>query len=156
MNGPNTVDGQPFPKNHEGHSGWTIQQIDDIVPDPALDETPHIILLHIGTNDMYQTPTGAPDRLGTLIDQLIQAAPDALLVVAKIIPFPGGASAVDTFNAAVPGVVKARADAGKHIILVDQFTGFPTSELGDGVHPNAAGYARMAGVWYDAIESYLR
>jgi lysophospholipase L1-like esterase len=155
MNGPTMVDGQPFPRNHEGHSGWTIKQIDDIVPDPALDETPHIILLHIGTNDMYQMPSGAPERLGTLIDQLITAAPDALLVVAKIIPFPQGASAIDTFNAAVPGVVKQRADAGKHIILVDQFTGFPTSELGDGVHPNEAGYNRMAGVWYDAIESYL-
>jgi lysophospholipase L1-like esterase len=155
MNGPTMVDGQTFPRNHEGHSGWTIKQIDDIVPDPALDETPHIILLHIGTNDMYGMPNGAPDRLGTLIDQLITAAPDALLVVAKIIPFPGAASTVDTFNAAVPGVVKARADAGKHIILVDQFTGFPTSELGDGVHPNEAGYNRMAGVWYDAIESYL-
>ena len=34
-------------------------------------------------------------------------------------------------------------------------TDFPTSELGDGVHPNQAGYARMAGVWYEAIEPYL-
>ncbi len=59
MNGPTMVDGQTFPRNHEGHSGWTIKQIDDIVPDPALDETPHIILLHIGTNDMYGMPNGA-------------------------------------------------------------------------------------------------
>jgi lysophospholipase L1-like esterase len=51
--------------------------------------------------------------------------------------------------------VQTRASAGKHVILVDQFTGFPTSELGDGVHPNQAGYARMAGVWYEAIKSYL-
>jgi lysophospholipase L1-like esterase len=45
---------------------------------------------------------------------------------------------------------------GRHVILVDQFTGFPNSELDDGVHPNPAGYARMAGVWYRAISSYLR
>lgn len=155
MNGPSMVDGMTFPKNHEGHSGWTIQQIDDIVPSPALGPDPHIILLHIGTNDMYQTPAGAPDRLGTLIDQIVADLPDALLVVAKIIPLSSGASAVNTFNATVPGLVEERANAGKHVILVDQFEGFPTSELGDGVHPNETGYARMAAVWYEAIESYL-
>jgi lysophospholipase L1-like esterase len=48
-------------------------------------------------------------------------------------------------------VIKQRADAGKHVQLVDMFTGFPSSELADGVHPNQQGSARMAGVWYAAI-----
>lgn len=156
MNGPSMVDGVTFPKAHEGHSGWTISQIDGIVPSPALNPEPNIILLHIGTNDMYQTPSGAPDRLGTLIDQIVQELPDTLLVVSTIIPLPSSSGPVNTFNAAVPGVVNARKDAGKHVLLVDQFTGFPTNELGDGVHPNQAGYSRMAGVWYAAISSYLK
>jgi hypothetical protein len=155
MNGPTMVSGQPFPRSHEGHSGWTIAQIDGITPDPALDPVPHIVLLHIGTNDVSAMGSGAPMRLGALIDQIVAELPNALLVVAKIIPFPGAASQVNTFNAAVPGVVQERANAGKHVILVDQFTGFPTSELGDGVHPNEAGYTRMAGVWFTAISSYL-
>ncbi len=49
---------------------------------------------------------------------------------------------IGTYNAAVPGVVQTRASAGKHVILFDQFTGFPTSKLGYGVHPNQAGHAR--------------
>ncbi|WP_437678219.1 SGNH/GDSL hydrolase family protein [Sorangium sp. So ce131] len=156
MNGPTMVDGVPFPRNHEGISGQTIQQIADRVPTPALREVPHIVLVHAGTNDMYQTPNGAPMRLGALLDELIAEAPDALIVVSNIIPFPGAAGAVDTFNAAIPALVEERAAAGAHIVFADQFTGFPTSELGDGVHPNEAGYARMAGVWYDAIDDYLR
>jgi hypothetical protein len=156
MNGPMMVAMQPFPRNHEGHSGWTISQIDGIVPSPALTPDPHIILLHIGTNDMYQMPNGAPDRLGTLIDAILTELPDSLLVVSTIIPFPQGSAAVSTYNSAVPGVVKMRADAGKHILLVDQFKDFPTSELGDGVHPNQTGYGRMGRVWYEAIKSYLR
>jgi lysophospholipase L1-like esterase len=156
MNGPTMVDGQMFPRAHEGHSGWTIMQIDGIVPTPALGVDPHIILLHIGTNDINGNANGAPDRLGTLLDQIIADSPDALLVVAQIIPFPGRASQVQAFNAAVPPLVTARANMGRHVILVDQFTGFPNSELDDGVHPNPAGYARMAGVWYRAISSYLR
>ncbi|WP_437276734.1 SGNH/GDSL hydrolase family protein [Sorangium sp. So ce375] len=156
MNGPAMVDGKPFPRNHEGISGETIQQIANRIPTPGLRDMPHIVLLHAGTNDMYQTPNGADTRLGALIDELIANAPDALIVVSNIIPFPNGANAVSTYNAKVPGVVQERASKGAHVIFVDQFKDFPTSELGDGVHPNKAGYARMAGVWYDAISDYLR
>lgn len=155
MNGPNMVAGKSFPRAHEGHSGWTISQIDGIVPTPALGVNPHIVLLHIGTNDMYQGASGAEQRLGALIDQIIQTLPDALLVVSTIIPFPGSASNVTTYNTAVPGVVDARAKQGKHVLFVDQFQGFPTSELADGVHPNAAGYARMAEAWYASISKFL-
>jgi lysophospholipase L1-like esterase len=158
MNGPTTVANQPFPRNHEGHSGWTIQQLDtDRVPSPALDDDPHIVLLHIGTNDMWQGADGAPERLAALIDQIVADLPQALLVVAKIVPFPAQSSKVETFNAAIPALIEERATAGKHIVLVDQFTGFDDEEeLQDGVHPNAAGYARMAETWYAAISSYLR
>ncbi|WP_437874836.1 SGNH/GDSL hydrolase family protein [Sorangium sp. So ce513] len=156
MNGPAMVEGVPFPRNHEGISGETIQQIANRVPTPALREMPHIVLLHAGTNDMYRDPNGADSRLGALLDELITEAPDALIVVSSIIPFPGGANAVNTYNATIPGLVEARAKAGAHIVYVDQFAGFPTSELGDGVHPNQAGYARMARVWYEAISDYLR
>jgi hypothetical protein len=154
-NGPQMVDGQPFPRSHEGHSGWTVSQIDGIVPSPALNPDPHIILLHIGTNDMYQMPSGATDRLETLIDAILMELPDSLLVVSNIIPLPQSAGAVTTYNAPIPGMVMERANAGKHILFVNQFDDFPTSELGDGVHPNQAGYERMARKWYAAISDYL-
>ena len=156
---------------HEGHSGWTIQQDDDLVTGKSTanndgvnytgkkvvaDFTPHIVLIHLGTNDMYQTPAGAPDRLGTLIDHVVTDAPNALVVVSSIIPFPSGASAVTTFNKAVPGVVQARASAGKHVIYVDMFAALTTSDLGsDQIHPNEGGYEKMAVVWYNAIKTYL-
>ena len=154
-NGPNTVSGVTFPKSHEGHFGWTISQVDGIVPDPTLNVSPHIVLLHLGTNDMNLSPSGAANRLGSLMDQIVTDLPNALLVVATIIPLPSKVSDVNTYNAAIPGLVQTRSSAGKHVILVDQFNGFPTSELGDGVHPNQAGYTRMAGVWYEGIKSYL-
>lgn len=155
-NGPNTVSGVTFPKSHEGHFGWTIGQVDDLIPTPALDPAPQIVLLHLGTNDINQNLlSGAPERLGSLIDQIIVKLPSALIVVAKIIPEPSKANDITSFNNAIPQVVQTRANAGKHVILVDQFSGFPSSELGDGVHPNQAGYTRMAGVWYAAIKGYL-
>lgn len=154
-NGPSEVDGAAFPQQHEGHTGWTIQQIDDIVPVPALNDTPHIILLHIGTNDMFLGPAGAAERLNELLDELTEAAPSALLIVSKIIPFPGAGAAVGAYNADVEQVVNRHLDAGSSIVLVDQFDGFPTEELADGVHPNQAGYQRMATIWFEALAPLL-
>lgn len=158
MNGPRMVEGAPFPRNNEGHSGWKIKQLEPLIPAPALDMTPHIVLLMIGTNDVAQNDDlgNAPQRLAALLDLVSEHAPNALIVVATILPLGRSSSAVETYNKAIPALVTERASAGKQILLVDQFEGFPTSELGDGVHPNQQGYERMATVWYEAISGLLR
>lgn len=88
--------------------------------------------------------------------RLSVAAPDALVVVARLIPVTFSDAAVVTYNNALGAIVETRASAGEHVVLVDMHTGFPASELPDGVHPNAAGFARMANVWYTAIGDLLR
>jgi lysophospholipase L1-like esterase len=157
MNGPSMVDGVSFPRSNEGHSGWKIDQLLPLIPQPALAQHPHIILLMIGTNDVAQNDDlpNAPERLDALLGKLIGEAPQALIVVAQITPLSFGGTGVDAFNAALPAIVEARAKGGEHVMLVDMHTGFPTSLLGDGVHPNQTGYERMAGVWYAAIGGLL-
>ncbi len=156
-NGPTMVDSMPFPQSNEGHSGYTIAQMQPYVSSD-MKYAPNIILLHIGTNDTYGSdPTNAPSRLATLVDNLLTAYPDALLVVAKIIPYPSKASNVTLINDSIPTLVQDRAGMGKHIIMVDLFTGFMTSSMlaGDGIHPNQTGYNFMGDGWYAGISSYL-
>ena len=81
-NGPTQVSGQTFPRMHEGHPGWTIDPgynvisssyggISSLVPSPALNGDPHIILLHIGTNDLFARDTAnMSTRLEALIDKI--------------------------------------------------------------------------------------
>jgi lysophospholipase L1-like esterase len=158
QNGPNTVDNVAFPRRHEGHSGWRINQLLDLTPSPAFATIPHLVLLMIGTNDAINNDnlSQAPARLGNLLDEIVTAAPNALVVVAKITPLQSNNDRVIAYNDALPAVLNQRISNGKHLLLVDQYTGFPMSELADGIHPNTAGYTRMAGVWYTAIEPYLR
>ncbi|HEY9060498.1 MAG TPA: GDSL-type esterase/lipase family protein, partial [Pseudobacteroides sp.] len=143
-------------KNHEGHSGWTISQIDTNINTWMDTYKPQIVLLHIGTNDMYQTPTGAHERLSTLIDKICAKLPaGGKLYVSDIIPFPMSASNVTAYNAKIPGIVQQKAATGKPVYFVEMFKALTSSDLADGVHPNATGYNKMADVWYNAIKADL-
>jgi lysophospholipase L1-like esterase len=156
-NGPGSVSGKTFPKSHEGHDGITVTGITGYVP-PAksFSTTPHIVLLHIGTNDMTSNadPTTTANQLSTLVTNLVTAAPDALIVVAKIVPLGYGSSNYTSYIAKIPDVVKAHA--GKNVVMVDMST-LPGSDIrGSGnVHPTDQGYADMANLWYGAIKGFL-
>jgi lysophospholipase L1-like esterase len=158
-NGPSTVSGQTFPKNHEGHDGISVTGITGYVPPKkAFPTTPHIVLLHIGTNDMTSNanPTTTASQLDTLVTNVVQAAPDALVVVAKIVPLGYSNTNYDQYIAKIPDVVKSHASKGEHVIMVDMST-LPGSDIrGNGnVHPTDKGYADMADLWYGVIKGYL-
>jgi lysophospholipase L1-like esterase len=58
-------------------------------------------------------------------------------------------------------VVQARANAGKHIRLVDMWpviagdTNYKTTLLTDTWHPNSAGYDLIGTAWYEAFSDVL-
>jgi lysophospholipase L1-like esterase len=140
-------------QNHEGHPGWRIDQIDAAVTGWLTTYQPDVVLLHIGTNDVIQdyALSQAPDRLAALLDHITAADPQAEVDVAAIVPFADAAreAAVRTYNAAIPGIVSARAGAGKHVALVDMHAAIGTADLSaDGVHPSTGGYSKMAARWY--------
>lgn len=164
--GPAQVSGQPFPRNHEGHAGWTIDPgynmisssysgISKLVPSPALDANPHVILLMIGTNDLFARDTAnMATRLEVLLDKVVEHAPQALVVLAQLTPLGHNDPNLTAYNAKIPEIVQARAAKGQHIIGVDM-SKLPTSQLADGTHPNDQGYAYMANIWHAAIKDLL-
>jgi lysophospholipase L1-like esterase len=158
-NGPSTVSGKTFPKTHEGHDGISITGITGYVPPKkAFIATPHIVLVHIGTNDMTSNadPTTAANQLDTLVTNLVAAAPDALIVVAKIVPLGYTSTNYNSYIAKIPDVVKTHATKNQNVILVEM-SNLPASDIrGSGnVHPTDQGYADMATIWYNAIKGYL-
>ncbi|HET7544167.1 MAG TPA: SGNH/GDSL hydrolase family protein [Polyangiaceae bacterium] len=158
MNGPAMAGGMAFPKNHEGHSGYTIDQMKPFAMTTDVPYMPNMILLHIGTNDTYgSSPAAAPTRLSSLVDLITSTYPNALLVVAKIVPYPSQAANVKIINDSIPDLVAKNQTAGKHVIMADCFTGFTTSSMlsSDSIHPNQTGYNFMGDQFYSVISSYL-
>ncbi len=165
--GPDTVSGVTFPKNHEGHDGYTVGPdkstygtpgLTSLIPSPAFSTIPDIVLLHIGTNDITSTTVASTTstRLDALLTTIVGVAPKALIVVAQITPVGYTSADLTSYNSKIPGIVQTHAGQGQHMISVDM-SKMPTSDLSsDNVHPNDQGYAYMATVWYAAIKGYLR
>ena len=143
-------------KNHEGHSGWRIDQISNNINSWMDTYKPQIVLLHIGTNDISQKYdlNNAPSRLSGLIDKICAKLPaGGKLYVASIIPI--SYADVKSYNSSLAGVVKDKTNQGKPVYMVDMYSALTTNDLGDGVHPNANGYNKMADVWFNAIKADL-
>jgi lysophospholipase L1-like esterase len=141
-------------RDHEGHTGWRIDQLDAKVADWLRASNPHVVLLHVGTNDVTQNHNlaNAPARLSALIDKILLHAPGVELFVAQIAPVSNQThqTRLRAFNAAIPGVV---AGKGPRVHVVDMHSAVSVSELADGIHPTAAGYDKMAAAWYAALRS---
>jgi len=171
-NGPSDVDGTPFPRNHEGHGGFTIDTdsghsgISGAITDDALDDfDPDIVLLMIGTNDINGNVdvNNAPQRLGNLIDDIIARAPDTLVVVASVVPVIDTSTdaKITQYNAGVEEAALARATEGAHVVFVDNYAAihevasWQTALMADNLHPNDAGYGVLGQSFFAAIDEYL-
>jgi lysophospholipase L1-like esterase len=142
-------DGTGSDINHEGHGGWTIDELSGQL-DGWLDAyRPDVVLLHAGTNNITQGDSDATTarKLSAMIDQIRTARPDAYIFVAQIITsrVPREAAVDRAYNRLIPQLVAAKQD--DRITVVDQ-SSVAGIDLHDLHHPNDFGYSKMAWNWY--------
>jgi lysophospholipase L1-like esterase len=150
-------------QEHEGHSGWRIEQITGQAPAWLRAYQPEVVLLLIGTNDMAQNydPGGAPGRLATLLDTITNTLPQTQVVVSSIPRMgPGPSDVLDriqAYNAAIPGIVQEKAAAGRKIRYVDAFSVITPDDLaGDWTHMATGGNDKLAATFHPALRDILR
>ncbi len=84
------VDSDPaFDSDHEGHGGWRSDQISYNIESWVKLNTPDIVLLHVGTNDLAQgySPSHVVEHIGKIIEILRLYNPEIIIFVAQIIPY---------------------------------------------------------------------
>ena len=155
-----------FDGDHEGHGGFSATGIADQnqLPPWLAATNPHIVLMHLGTNDMWGGFIPLSSILAAytkLIGQMRANNPSVKILVAQIIPMdpPGCATCapgVVALNNAIPGWAAGLSTTQSPIVVVDQWTGFNTvTDTGDGVHPNDAGFQKMSDRWYPPLAQVL-
>jgi acyl-CoA thioesterase-1 len=148
-------------KHHEGHPGWRIDNIDEQAAGWVSAYQPDAILLLVGTNDILQNYhlEEAPDRLDQLVGHLVNSKPVQWVFVSSLLPLadPALDAEAQAYDTAIERKVLARQAQGQSVVWVDMYheSGVKIEELGDGIHPGAEGYEKMAPVWYRAIARTL-
>lgn len=149
--------------NHEGHSGWKIDQIYSNMVNVVFGQTedPDVILIMIGTNDFGQNydVNNATNRMNTLITLLTTRWPHCKVVVASLTKRgePLNTNIQTNFNNSLPGIVSNFAAAGKQVTFTDMYTAVPVDAVNmpDSLHPNTTGYGRMATNWFAAVTNVI-
>jgi acyl-CoA thioesterase I len=162
-----------FDIDHEGHWGKKPSEILTLMQAVANwdKQTPGIVLLHAGTNEVWTAgtetaaaiSTRAIADLGKVIDFLRTKNPKVLIFVAKIIPlntlkYAGGiADSIDAINQKISAMVDAKTTVDSPVAVVDQANGFTDDDfLPDGIHPNEVGEKKLAAKWLKSIEPVLQ
>jgi len=158
--------GLPHDTDHEGHSGFAITGIADQnqLPPWLTAARPDIIVMHLGTNDMWggfiplQTKITA---LTKLIGQMRANNPNIKIVMAQIIPMNAAGcttcmSDVVAFNNAIVPLAASLTTAQSPIFIVDQWTGFDVvADTFDAVHPITSGFIKMANKFFPVVAQAL-
>jgi len=153
-----------FDPDNEGHPGWRDDDIAANISDWLQNTPADIILLHIGTNGLDPDPNDVKN----ILDEIDRFSPDVWVVLARIInrqdhvcPDP---STTTTFNDNVENMALGRVN--DRIVIVDMECGAgldyrqdKTSpyvyDMYDTLHPNEAGYAKMADAWFQGLQLIL-
>jgi lysophospholipase L1-like esterase len=150
--------------DHEGHNGWHAaggtdggllpNVYDWLAANPA-----EIVLLHIGTNDITDANQDV-NEVNDILDEIDRFEVDSnevITVVLALIINRQTYSAVTTqFNNGLNTMALNRIAGGDDIIIVDMENALNyLTDMADELHPNNSGYAKMADVWYEALNNYF-
>jgi lysophospholipase L1-like esterase len=169
---PPDYKGRKFDADHEGHWGWTADQILGI-RNNLLEKTgsgklsawlkgytPDIVLLHLGHNDagLGEPADQTKEELKKIISLLREDNSNVSILIAKVIPTDDVSwnRNLMALNDVIEEIAKEMTRKTSRIAVVD-FTHdfYPEKDTFDGIHPNAVGAEKMAGKWFDGILSII-
>ena len=153
-----------FDGNNEGYTGWTSHQIADKVYSFLDKNTPDIILLHIGTNDVTLGQAADAEGVERILNEIDRFERNKgvkiKVVLAYIIKYKKDPSWTARFNNNLKTMVENRINTGDDITVVNMENGagidYNIDMMPDGIHPNNSGYEKMATAWHSALKNILK
>jgi hypothetical protein len=149
-----------FDLDHEGHWGWRVDEILERLPRWVADHEPDVLLVHLGSNDLFQGESveSTLGELEALVAAVRAVEPEAVLLLAQILTTTTEAAnrRIRELNARLPDLAARLTTPASPVLVVDHASGFdPARMTYDGVHPNLEGEAHMAERWLDGLAEIL-
>lgn len=152
--------------DHQGIGGWRVTNSDSGLLEristwtwlDALDD-PDVILVHIGTNDSGDGDFNTRiNDLDALVGELVRQRPYAHVIVSTLLQRTDNAdrnnAILTLYNPFIEALVQSYQTKGARVHYLDMAALLdPATDLADGLHPNATGYAKMAEGWFGVIRS---
>ncbi|KAK5700885.1 hypothetical protein LTR97_005402 [Elasticomyces elasticus] len=144
----------------EAYPGRTIDEADQhALHSHAYKYLPNVVLVHLGTNDCMreanETAGEAADHFSTLLSTIKEQDADTLVLASTLIRnlVPSVDQCIAAFNDRLPSIVRKARATGQKVALVNMHDAVPRSDINstDATHPNDAGYAIMARMWYEGL-----
>lgn len=157
-NGAGPPANMDFDQNHESYGGWRVDQVLDRIDSWLSNTNPDVVLIHLGTNDLWQGNTVAStvSEMGQLIDRIRAFNSSIKIVVAQVIPLNGYQTAIAEYNAGLADMIAGKQNLQSPLAVADMFTNFSlSSDAHDGVHPSTSGEIKIADWFYDALASLM-
>lgn len=158
---PETVAGQPFDLDHEGHYGWKTAAVRDKLGEwmASYPAAPDIVLVHLGTNDQDADPDAAVVApLRDMIAMFRGRNPNVVVLVGHL-NFNGGKAV--GIRERVEAMATELNTPESPVLTVRHYEGWnenpehPQADTFDWAHPNPSGQRKMAEKWLEAMRPYL-
>ncbi len=153
--------------NHEGYPGYMSNELLAILPQILAQNSPDVVLLHIGTNDL-PWPINADScykNTVEMVELIHDFNPDCIVFVAQIIPCLQNTNwAIQRYPSIISLNKKLRdiTNNRPYIHLIDMWSAFTevdnweTQLMCDTWHPNAQGYRLMAEKWRNGLLAQIQ
>ncbi|KAI1258651.1 carbohydrate esterase family 3 protein [Xylariaceae sp. FL1019] len=153
------ISGTMLDNNTEGWPGYTITEVHNKANVAVPKYKPNVILVNVGTNDVSGNVdiSAAGERMTSLLDDLYAKSPRATVILSTLLVRADATMQLRTvsINSQIKTVAAAQQAKNRRLVLVDMesSSGPVVGDLVDGVHPDDAGYVKMANIWFDGIKT---
>ncbi len=142
--------------DNNGYPGVDIAFINSKIPDVLNGGPSDVMLLHIGTNN---TPADASTVIDIVnkVENWSQNNHSVKVLVSTLIPKRDSTlqTQVNLFNTSLRQQIAQ--NISKNVYVVEQAIALGVEDLSNeavGIHPNPAGYLKMADTWYEALKEF--
>lgn len=144
-----------FDPDNDGYPGETSFEIAERTYKIMEATQPDIVLLHVGTNDLAAKMEGVDKILNDIDIYEESNSKDVRVFIALILDRREPSKQIKLFNGNLKRLIQKRWEAGDILTLVDMYhkAGTTKNDYIDRTHPNEKGYAKMAKVWFDALQT---